>query len=251
MLSARKAMDVVSVYLDVGSFNAAGEIRGVVPKNVKQIVAAHEVGGLEEGCTRRRRLVAKNTDVVRDLVVKRVSDRRARITAERLLPKARSAGMGGRIGTSAVWLAAEKKAWRAQNGRQCRPAVWVPGERPVIDWGRIPGTGTLVFGAVLVWSRVRFVRFARDETAASTLSLLAEYFETFGGVPAKVPADRMGCLKGWQGPARYPGMTTFTTREQPSRDFLVLLAVTILSCGCGTVPTSGWTLSTGAPLTWK
>lgn len=95
MLSARKAMDVVSVYLDVGSFNAAGEICGVDPKKVKQIVAVHEAGGLEEGGTRRRRLVAKNTDVVRDLVARRVSDRRARITAERLLPKARAAGYGG------------------------------------------------------------------------------------------------------------------------------------------------------------
>lgn len=50
-LSARKAMDVVSVYLDVGSFNAAGEICGVDPKKVTQIVAAHEAGGLEEGGT--------------------------------------------------------------------------------------------------------------------------------------------------------------------------------------------------------
>jgi hypothetical protein len=53
-----------------------------------------------------------------------------------------------------------------------------------------------VFCAVLAWSRVRFVRIARDETAATTLALLAECFETLGGVPAKVLADRMGCLKG-------------------------------------------------------
>jgi hypothetical protein len=43
---------------------------------------------------------------------------------------------------------------------------------------------------------VRFVRFAGDETAATTMALLAECFETLGGVPAKVLADRMGCLKG-------------------------------------------------------
>ena len=65
----------------------------------------------------------------------------------------------------------------------------------MIDWGSLPG-GLHVFCAVLAWSRVRFVRFARDETAATTLALLAECFETLGGVPAKVLADRMGCLKG-------------------------------------------------------
>ena len=53
-----------------------------------------------------------------------------------------------------------------------------------------------VFCAVLAWCRIRFVRFARDETAATTMAMLAECFETFGGVPAKVLADRMGCLKG-------------------------------------------------------
>jgi hypothetical protein len=72
--------------------------------------------------------------------------------------------------------------------------VPVPGEHLVIDWG---SEGDLhVFCAVLAWSRVRFVRFAADETQATTLALLAECFETLGGVPAVVLADRMGCLKG-------------------------------------------------------
>lgn len=92
-------------------------------------------------------------------------------------------------------MAAEKKRWRAANARQRRPAVWVPGETLVIDWGTLPG-GIKVFCAVLAWCRIRFVRFARDETAATTMALLAECFETLGGVPAKVLADRMGCLKG-------------------------------------------------------
>jgi hypothetical protein len=52
-----------------------------------------------------------------------------------------------------------------------------------------------VFCAVLAWSRVRFVRFAADEKASTTLALLAECFETLGGVPRTVLADRMGCLK--------------------------------------------------------
>jgi len=43
---------------------------------------------------------------------------------------------------------------------------------------------------------VRFVRFADNERAETTLRLLAACFEQLGGVPAVVLADRMGCLKG-------------------------------------------------------
>jgi len=75
-----------------------------------------------------------------------------------------------------------------------RPWQPVPGEHLVIDWGTEGDVH--VFCAVLAWSRVRFVRFAEREDQATTLSLLAECFETIGGVPAVVLADRMGCLKG-------------------------------------------------------
>jgi hypothetical protein len=56
----------------------------------------------------------------------------------------------------------------------------------VIDWGEIDWAGPgrpHVFCAVLAWCRVRFVL---DERAATTLRLLAECFETLGGVPAVV-----------------------------------------------------------------
>jgi len=194
MLSARKRMDVVSTFLDVGSYRGAAEICGVDPKTVKRAVLAREVGELDEGQARRRP-VAKNTDVVRDLVSERVAGTKAKITAKRLLPEARAAGYEGSARNFRRLVAAEKKAWRTRSGRQRRPAVWVPGEMLVIDWGTLPGTGVKVFCAVLAWSRVRFVRFARDETAATTFAMLAECFETLGGVSAKVLADRMGCLK--------------------------------------------------------
>lgn len=93
-------------------------------------------------------------------------------------------------------VAGVKRQVRGEIGRhQRRPAVWVPGETLAIDWGLLP-SGLKVFCAVLAWSRVRFVRVARDETAATTLAMLADCFDTLGGVPAKVLADRMGCLKG-------------------------------------------------------
>lgn len=63
----------------------------------------------------------------------------------------------------------------------------------IIDWGVLGGVH--VFCAVLAWSRFRFVRFAADEKASTTLGFLAECFEELGGVPKVVLADRMGCLK--------------------------------------------------------
>jgi transposase len=72
--------------------------------------------------------------------------------------------------------------------------VWTPGEVLAIDWGTEGGLH--VFCAVLAWSRIRFVRFAADERAETTFAMLAECFEAIGGVPGKVLADRMGCLKG-------------------------------------------------------
>jgi len=53
-----------------------------------------------------------------------------------------------------------------------------------------------VFCAVLAYSRVRFIRFASNERAETTLAMLAECFGVLGGVPRIVLADRMGCLKG-------------------------------------------------------
>lgn len=194
MLSARKTMDVVAAFKDVGSYRGAAEICGVDPKTVKRIVAVHDAGEFDSG-RRDRRPVAKNTDVVRDLVAKRVADTKARITAKRLLLEARAAGYVGSDRNFRRLVAAEKKAWRSVNAYRRRPAVWTPGQMLVIDWGTIAGTGIKVFCAVLAWSRFRFVRFARDETAATTFALLAECFEMLGGVPGKVLADRMGCLK--------------------------------------------------------
>jgi hypothetical protein len=49
---------------------------------------------------------------------------------------------------------------------------------------------------VLAWPRVRFVRFAGDELAETTMAMLAECFAQLGGVPKVVLADRMACLKG-------------------------------------------------------
>ena len=48
MLTARKTMDVVAAFRDVGTYRGAAEICGVDPKTVKRKVLAHEAGQLDE-----------------------------------------------------------------------------------------------------------------------------------------------------------------------------------------------------------
>jgi transposase len=127
-------------------------------------------------------------------VAARVKTTAGRISAKRLLPAAQAAAYAGSARNFRRLVAAQKRAWREDHHRGRRPAVWSPGEHLVIDWGAEGGLH--VFCAVLAWSRARFVRFAADERAQTTLAMLAECFEVLGGVPGKVLADRMGCLKG-------------------------------------------------------
>jgi len=88
-----------------------------------------------------------------------------------------------------------KSLWRRDNHSGRRPAVWSPGEYLVIDWAQA-APGLFLFCAVLAFSRWRFVRFATDQRASTTLAMIAESLAAAGGVPARVLADRMACLKG-------------------------------------------------------
>jgi transposase len=188
--SARERMDIISAYRDVGSYRGAAQITGTTPKTVKRVIDRHEAGGGAPGRASR----VHNYDGVAELVAARVAKTAGRISAKRLLPAARAAGYEGSPRNFRRLVAAQKQLWRNDNHRGRRPAVWSPGEHLVIDWGVLGGLH--VFCAVLAWCRVRFVRFALDERAETTLAMLAECFEALGGVPGVVLADRMGCLKG-------------------------------------------------------
>ena len=183
-------MDIISAYREVGSYRGAALISGTTPKTVRRVIARHDAGGAPPERVPR----GHNYDAVSDLVAERIAKTKGRITAKRLLPAARAAGYEGSARNFRRLVAARKALWRNDNHRGRRPAVWSPGEHLVIDWGVLGGLH--VFCAVLAWSRVRFVRFAHDERAETTLALLAACFETLGGVPGVVLADRMGCLKG-------------------------------------------------------
>lgn len=184
-------MDIIAAYREVGTYRGAAEITGTTPKTVKRVIERHESGDGRVVRAPRER----NYDGVRELVTERVAKTKGRISAKRLLPAARAAGYAGSPRNFRRLVAEEKCLWRKGNHRGRRPAVWSPGEYLVIDWGSW-SSGLHVFCAVLAWCRVRFVRFARDERLETTLGVLAECFEALGGVPGKVLADRMGCLKG-------------------------------------------------------
>jgi len=189
LLSARKQLDVITAYREVGTYRGAAEICGVTHKTVKRIVEKDQAAA--ERVERR-----KNYESVRALVAAKLKATNGKLSAKRLLPLARAEGYAGSDRNFRRLVATERSKYRhgvaIANGR--RPAVWAPGEHLVIDWGVI--NGVHVFCAVLAWSRFRFVRFADNERADTTLRFLAECFQTLGGVPKVVLADRMGCLKG-------------------------------------------------------
>ncbi len=183
-------MDIIAAYREAGTYRGAAEIAGTTHKTVRRVIARQEAGGAASA----RVLRGRNYDGVTALVAERVKKTLGRISAKRLLPAARAAGYQGSDRNFRRLVAEQKALWRREHHRGRRPAVWSPGEHLVIDWGAEGGLH--VFCAVLAWCRFRFVRFAADERADTTLALLAECFEVLGGVPGKVLADRMGCLKG-------------------------------------------------------
>ncbi|TDL03216.1 IS21 family transposase [Mycobacterium paragordonae] len=194
MKSAKDRMDIISAYQQLGSYRAAAEECGTTHRTVKKVVDKFEAdqAGVPPPPRAQR---AHNYDSVTDLVAERVAKSRGRISAKRLLPKARAAGYSGSDRNFRRLVAETKALWRSSNHRGRRPAVWEPGDYLVIDWAQV-APGLFLFCAVLAFSRWRFVRFASDQRASTTLALIAEALAAIGGVPARVLADRMACLKG-------------------------------------------------------
>ena len=182
-------MNIISTYREVGTYRGAAELCGTTHKTVKRVVERAEAGGPPARAVRPR-----NFDQVRELVAERVAKSGGRLSAKRLLPIAQAAGYEGSARNFRRLVAEEKALWRKDNHRGRRPAVWSPGEYLVIDWAEA-APGLFLFCAVLAFSRWRFVRFAADQKATTTLAMIAEALAAIGGVPAKVLADRMGCLK--------------------------------------------------------
>jgi len=182
-------MDMHAAYREVGSYRAAAEICGTTPKTVKRSVLAAQAA--EKGETS---VVEHNYDAVRDVVFKRVERTEGKISAKRLFPVAVAAGYSGSARNLRRLVAEMKAEWWRDHHRGRRPGIWTPGDMLVFDWGEI---GPLfVFCAVMAWSRIRFVYFADNLGATSTMTALAKCFEYLGAVPRTALTDRMGCLKG-------------------------------------------------------
>ena len=184
-------MDIISAYQQLGSYRAAAELCGTTHKTVKRVVEKFEAGDAPSSRTER----VRNYDAVTELVAARVEKSQGRMSAKRMLPIARAAGYAGSARNFRRLVAEAKAVWRSENHRGRRPSVWSPGEYLVIDWAEA-APGLFLFCAVLAFSRWRFVAFAADQRAATTLALIAEALAAIGGVPARVLADRMACLKG-------------------------------------------------------
>ena len=190
MKTAREKLDIITTYEETGSYRATAELCGTTHKTVRRIIEKTRAG---HDVTVERVPVERNIDSFRELVADRVDATRGRITAKRLLPAARAAGYVGSDRNFRRLVAEVKADWR-RTGRVFRPWVHSPGQHLVIDWAE-EGRWK-IFCAVLAWSRIRFVRLSFDTTTETTLRLLAECFETIGGVPAVVLTDRMASLRG-------------------------------------------------------
>jgi transposase len=186
-------MDIISAYQELGSYRAAADRCGTTHKTAKRVVERFEAG--QAGYVPARAQRAHNYDAVAALVAERVKKSQGRLSAKRMLPIAQAAGYDGSARNFRRLVAEAKALWRSEHHRGRRPAVWSPGEYLVIDWAEA-APGLFLFCAVLAFSRWRFVAFATNQRASTTLALIAEALAAIGGVPARVLADRMACLKG-------------------------------------------------------
>ncbi len=187
MKTARDQLDILTTYQELGSHRATATLCGTTHKTVRRVVERRSGAAVE------RPPRPHNTEIVSDLITRKVKATKGRISAKRLLPLCRAKGYTGSVRNLRRAVAVAKAAYR-RDRRTYRPWAPVPGEHLVFDWGE---EGPVkVFCAVLAWSRWRFVRFAERQDQATTLALLAECFELLGGVPAIALTDRMGCLKG-------------------------------------------------------
>lgn len=94
----REELDIITAYNELGTFRAAADLCGTTHKTVKRVVERHACGAPRPAREPR----AANYEPVRELVAQSVKTLRGRISAKRLLPKARAPGTPARPATSAA-----------------------------------------------------------------------------------------------------------------------------------------------------
>jgi len=120
--SAKDRMDIISAYQQLGSYRAAAEACGTTHRTVKKIVDKFEAdqAGVPPPPRAER---SHNYDSVAALVAERVAKSHGRISAKRLLPKARAAGYTGSDRNFRRLVAEAKVCWRSTNHRGRRPEL--------------------------------------------------------------------------------------------------------------------------------
>jgi transposase len=180
-------MDIVNAYQTLGTYRGAAALCGTTHKTVKRVLDRRQRDQVG-----RRSARPPKTAGVAALIEERLRLSDGRISAKRLLPVAQAAGYAGSLRTLQRAVKAAKTAWKLAR-RRYRPWLPTPGQHLVFDW--TSEAGWQCFCAVLAWSRIRFVRFARDQKRETTQRFLAECFEELQGVPAVALTDRMACLR--------------------------------------------------------
>src|SRR4051794_2492075 len=122
-MSARERMSIISAYQQVGTYRGAAAICGTTHKTVKRVIERQEAG--EPAPAREPR--PATYEGVRELVAQSVKGTHGRISAKRLLPKARAAGYTGSDRNFRRLVAQEKKRFGADTAgaaaRRCGPRV--------------------------------------------------------------------------------------------------------------------------------
>lgn len=182
-------MDIISAYRQVGSYRGAAELCGTTHKTVKRVIEWAEAG--RGPAPREPR--PRNVDAFTELAATRVEKSKGKMPAKRMLPIAGAAGYQGSARNFRGWWRSRKCCGATLTGisavRRCGTGRVSGGglgpSRARID-GVLRGTGVFV---------VAVRAFAADEKASTRLAMIAEALDAIGGVPAKVLADRTGCLK--------------------------------------------------------
>lgn len=194
MKSAKDRMDIISAYQQLGSYRAAAEACGTTTAPSRRSWISSRP--IKPACRRHRGPSVRITTIRWPIW----SPNGSRSRTVGYLPsdcsrKSEPPDTQDLIATSAASLLKRKRCGAAPITAVDDLRCGEPGEYLVIDWAQV-APGLFLFCAVLAFSRWRFVRFATNERASTTLALIAEAMAAIGGVPARVLADRMACLKG-------------------------------------------------------
>ena len=184
----REIMEILEAFDVTGCAHSAAQLAGVDPKTVRRYVAARDSGVDPFAPVERDSVVDPFWDKIAEWVDQSHGKIRADVVHQRLVVM----GYQGSERTTRRAVRAEKRAWRAGNGRSYKPWVAEPGRWLQFDWGAGPvigGRETLLFCAWLAWSRYRVVIPVWDKTLGTVLTCLDATLRRVGGAPTYVLTD--------------------------------------------------------------